>query len=578
MYNPIFESLEERVLLSASPIDDATPAIHVSLESNQSTAPTLTEINTDSFYDLQSAINDLADGGTIQFNSVNDLTITFDATLNINKDITIENIGEGKVTFDGQNTHRILNITAGTVNIDSVTFSNGFSSYGSAIEVTSNANLTVENSTFTNNISTNGGIIHLYAAHGDITIHNSTFADNTGGGSLNSEGITSDGRSTVNFTLTNNTIVAEEGKFALNFQGHSTGTITIENNILLGNIYYGGGDGNNEINVSNNVMTDFVFTGSEGNDFKRWVNLVPEFNTIIAENTTNLVSTQWNGSEFVYTDNGQSNTEFRESLELNELSDNGGNVQTITFKQSSRLSGSKIGATRTINTGVELGSTSENITLYLGEGNSEHAHPNIAVRDPSTGEIREVIFSTSPINGNYGTLTYDYAAGADGDYIYTLNNDHPYQNGGNIREVFKLYEISSNNYINYTLNITVEPGNLLQSGEILINQDQPNTHGGNFLTNSSFNFSPITEWNISNREGTYGRIDSIGSYWNYTFNNDTDISSNNPVEERFDIIIKNQFGDTETQTLILTLTANPETADITESVSIPENETQLRFN
>ena len=548
-------------------------------------APSLIVLTTDSYADLVEALETVADGGTIQYNSASDLTVPFKSTLHLNQNVTIENVGTGKVTFDGLNTHRILNILGGSVNIDSITFSNGNSWYGSAIEVTAHANLTVENSTFSANYSSNGGVIHLYADHGNVTVNNSTFANNTGGGSLNNEGITSNGQSTATITITNTTIVASEGKTALNFQHHDTGSFTLTNNILLGGIYYGGGAYSDHLDITNNIMMDFVFAGDEEAGLAPWVNLVPVFNDIVNNNVTNLSSVAWNGSDFIYTTNGQSNSDFRASVELQGLADNGGNTETVALglgsiainagvgsgadqRGESTLDQKDIGA---FESQVQAPShdLSTNLDVYI----NKYSYPDGVVTGyldtfvyyPDTQTTDFIPLAAQSAYGQFGQISLD----GNGVFIYTIYNLDSLA-GQSVSDTFVFTEQGGSRTVEFTLDITVANTAPVigDTGLSAVVTEDSVLTVSDTLTGTDTLPNEVLTWS-GNRTGQFGDfvIDSTTGTWTYTLNNSAvqNLSVFEKEVEYFSVTLTDSQGATSSKTVQITVTGTNDTPSVSHT-------------
>ncbi|HEX8378639.1 MAG TPA: choice-of-anchor Q domain-containing protein, partial [Pedobacter sp.] len=157
-------------------------------------------------------------------------------------------------------------INQGSAIISSVYFNNnsanGGAGTGGAVQFMSGSNHRIENSAFTNNISSsNGGGIHVHATN--LTVINTTMTGNTATGSVGG-GICADGA--VSLTLRNNTITANSGAGGGIFQ--SGGTLNFGNNIIAGNVVSGGGSSPEILIIpgSNAVSVGFNFIGDSAGD------------------------------------------------------------------------------------------------------------------------------------------------------------------------------------------------------------------------------------------------------------------------------------------------------------------------
>ncbi len=212
---------------------------------------------------LRAALNG---GGAVTFGCSG--TITVAATLTISTNTSIDGSGQ-TVTISGGNSVQVLNVGSGvTLNLNRVTIANGKAFIGGAIE--NGGILTIANSTFSGNLSTNsaGAIENA----GTATIINSTFSGNSasaaGGGAIRNDG----------------TLIVANSTFSGNSAGTGGGifndkTLTVTNSTFSGNtasVGDGGidnSDGNggtatlaNTI-LANNTHGDCANTGLTGNSF-----------------------------------------------------------------------------------------------------------------------------------------------------------------------------------------------------------------------------------------------------------------------------------------------------------------------
>ncbi|MFB2935939.1 choice-of-anchor Q domain-containing protein [Aerosakkonemataceae cyanobacterium BLCC-F154] len=249
---------------------------------------------------LREAIAIAGNGATIAFsptlsNSVIALTL---GELAIDRNITIQGLGENNLTISGSNESRIFRIGGNAeVNIEGLTLANGFSDTdGGAIDnrgilnlsntnignnfalddgggISNLGTLRLTNTTISNNIAEDkgGGIVNL---GGKLEANNSIFSGNVatddGGGIFNLNGTLQ----LISSTVTDNAVDHGDGGGIRSFRG----TTTVNNTIIAGNFDTGGEspdvDGNftsngfNLIGISdgssgftNNVNGDIVGTG-----------------------------------------------------------------------------------------------------------------------------------------------------------------------------------------------------------------------------------------------------------------------------------------------------------------------------
>ncbi len=127
---------------------------------------------------LKKAVNLVIDGGYVYiassvYNGVNNTNILIDKDLNI---IGV-NDNEVCVVFDGENKFSIFKILNADVKINNITFINGNSANGGAI-YSDNSNLTIKDSNFLNNTATNyGGVIAINGG-GYFNLSNIKFSNN----------------------------------------------------------------------------------------------------------------------------------------------------------------------------------------------------------------------------------------------------------------------------------------------------------------------------------------------------------------------------------------------------------------
>ncbi len=142
-------------------------------------------VSGNTFTDIQTAINNAADGDTIYLGGQ-----TFTAsgsTINVNKNVIIcggtSDSPTSSSTLNGNgNSHAIFSLSASGIVLTNINFING--NHGSdqtagAIEVQS-SDCTISNSTFENCAGTRGGAIHGTASSSNLKIDNCNFTENRG--------------------------------------------------------------------------------------------------------------------------------------------------------------------------------------------------------------------------------------------------------------------------------------------------------------------------------------------------------------------------------------------------------------
>src|SRR5688572_30839251 len=252
---------------------------------------TVTNTNDSGAGSLRQAIADVAAGGTINFGPdifATSQTITLTSgQLVIDKNLTIQGPGAGRLSISGNNLSRVFFINSGvTATLDGITISNGNPSgdpfvNGDGGGIFNNGSLTVSNSTVSANRSDNGnsesrgGGIH---STGTLSVSNSTINGNNAweGGGIFNEGI---------MTISNSTI---SGNASTNTGGgiFNDSSMAINNSTISGNGADTGGGIYNDgtLNVSNSTIShngaDFWGGGIVG-DFGATGSLR---NTIVAGN------------------------------------------------------------------------------------------------------------------------------------------------------------------------------------------------------------------------------------------------------------------------------------------------------
>jgi len=204
------------------------------------------------FAELSSAITTANGNG-----QADTITLTANITLSaalpqVASQITIEGAG---YTLDGASTYRVLDVdSGGDLTVNNLTIQNGLSTNNGGAGIYNIGTLTVNYSTFTSNSATTtnpfGGAIYNNSG-GTVTINNSTFSNNS---ALSGGAMRNNGTMTIsNSTISGNTVGTGFGGGITNNSGR---TLTINNSTISSNTAganRGGGirnDGTTNINRS----------------------------------------------------------------------------------------------------------------------------------------------------------------------------------------------------------------------------------------------------------------------------------------------------------------------------------------
>ncbi|MCZ4353694.1 calcium-binding protein [Roseovarius aestuarii] len=262
---------------------------------------------------LREAVENARDGDTITFDETiftadddervnTTIALTQGTSLSIHDSNEISIIGDvngdgiADVTLDGAgnvNRRMIYTAVGTTLNVEGLTFANGYTSYVSGAAIGARGDLNVLNSTFTNNTSgVFGGAIRVY--NGTATIANSTFDRNQAekGGAI---------RSTADTTIFNSTFYGnhatsdsfDEGGGAIE-SGGSGSSLEIINSTITGNSAVEGGGGlrvsDGAINIENSIIVGntglYMYGGGEQSDFHSTVGVTTNSGNVFG--VTNL--------------------------------------------------------------------------------------------------------------------------------------------------------------------------------------------------------------------------------------------------------------------------------------------------
>jgi len=269
--------------------------------------------------------------GTINLDAVN-------GQLEINDDVTVTGLGSSQLTVDAGGNSRVLHITNGTVDISGLTLTGGSVDRGGGIRNYAPATTTLTGMVITGNTATinsfdaGGGILN----EGNLTILDSTISNNTalnrdGGGIFNDDGILTITNSTIsgnsaggsgggvrNFgisgsttithsTITSNTAGVQGGGIFL-----GSGTVTVGHSVISGNTATNAGN-----EISNAGATVIL------NDY----NLLGDNTQIDSDAFDNVTPS---GTDITATSDGTNPTALTDILDAT-LADNGGPTLTHTL-------------------------------------------------------------------------------------------------------------------------------------------------------------------------------------------------------------------------------------------------------
>lgn len=169
---------------------------------------TVTNSNDNGPGSLRQAIIDAAPGDVINFDVTGTITLTTGELL-IYKNLTINGPDASVLAISGNNSSRIVRITAGNIDISNITLTNGNSngSSGGGIWIEEMGSLTLGNSIISNNFGEIGGGINNM---GILTVSNVTISGNSA--NVWGGGISNTGNMTIyNSTISHNTAVIGGG-------------------------------------------------------------------------------------------------------------------------------------------------------------------------------------------------------------------------------------------------------------------------------------------------------------------------------------------------------------------------------
>ena len=242
---------------------------------------------------LREAITHALSGDMITFaNSLAGQTITIDKNndpLVINKNLIIDGAGQN-ITLSGGNKSRLFQIDSGNVTINHLTLSDGKSKDGGAVHINSGATLFLNDCTIYNNQTTGsshrgGGIFIDTGAV--VAINRCLIDSNKSNGNEYGGGIFNQGQLTLNnSTITNND--ANNGGGGL-YNGASA---KINNSTFSANSTAQQAQGSNLHNAGTLELTNTILanSGQNGGDCTNTGTINPNLNNLIEDGTCNTVS------------------------------------------------------------------------------------------------------------------------------------------------------------------------------------------------------------------------------------------------------------------------------------------------
>lgn len=261
---------------------------------------------------LRQAVDDLCQGGTIDFAST--LSISLMSEILLDADLTIDGSGQ-VVTLSGSSISRIFNVSENVaVNLIGLDVISGASN-GQGGAIYNNGSLTISDSWFDNNVSNDGAVgggAIVNRSTGTLTINDSTFTNNSAnrGGALFNDGGT---LNIVNSTFTQNGTTTFEGGAI-----HNRGIFNATNITVAGN-------------GTTNTIGGGLFTWN-GSQFLN--------NTLIADNLgitdcdiSLNNSSQSNNNSLI--ESGNCEAALTDDPQLQALANNGGNTLTMALALTS---------------------------------------------------------------------------------------------------------------------------------------------------------------------------------------------------------------------------------------------------
>jgi hypothetical protein len=214
---------------------------------------------------LLAAVNAHASGDTVVLAAGCTYTLDTAGFNSFGDTLTLQGNG-ATINRSSGNNFRFFDLSSGgNLTVSNVTFNNGNPESDGGAIFTSDASLTITNSTFTNNVGGDGGAIAVEGGLGTVIITGSTFSANTAstdGGALHDDTT----MTVINSTFTGNT--ATDGGAFSDFD--ATGPATLINDTFSGNTTTGGaGHGtveNANESVSTLTVTNSIVSNNAGNN------------------------------------------------------------------------------------------------------------------------------------------------------------------------------------------------------------------------------------------------------------------------------------------------------------------------
>jgi filamentous hemagglutinin family protein len=418
------------------------------------------------------------------------------ATISLNKaaNITLQGTGQTTTFLDGQNTRRVMDISAGTVAINGVTIRNGQTPITGAV------------------FTRSGGGIRVQGGSTTVTVSNSTLSGNTannrGGGIYNYL------NSRVN--VSSSTLSSNSASFGGGIANR--GILTVSNTSLLsGNTASSQGGGifnNNSVTVSGSTLSGNSATSGGG---------IFNFSTVTVSNSTLSSNIASNQGGAIYNYLGSSVGVSNSTLSSNSASVRGGGIAnrgTLTVSNTSTLSSNTAGSQG----GGIFNTNSVTVSDSTLSGNS-------ATRGGGIFNFSTVSVSNSTLSGNsasnQGGGIYNYLGSSVSVSNSTLSNNSASIRGGGI---------ANRGTLTVSNNSTLSGNTAGSEGGGIFNTNSVAVSGGSTLSNNSatngggiFNFSTVSVTNstlsgnsASNQGGgIYNYLGSSVSVSNSTLSSNT---------------------------------------------------------
>ena len=206
----------------------------------------VTGTNDSGFGSLRFALAVASDGDTIDATGVSGTILLTSGELQINHNVTINGPGAENLSVSGNAASIVFDNTASNVTISGFTITNGHDTNGgTGGAIYNTGGLTLSDSIISNSVASFGGG-GIYSSEATLTVMNSTISGNSvtgvgGFGSGNGGGISSFGGTVtvINSTISNNSATCRGG--AINMNG-SFGQLTVTNSTISGNFTGGGSE------------------------------------------------------------------------------------------------------------------------------------------------------------------------------------------------------------------------------------------------------------------------------------------------------------------------------------------------